>query len=125
MSPLVQDAVVAGHDRDYLSLLLWPNVAACKAAFRLDDDATVDDVVSFPELQRQIVERLRRHNAEHTGRSERIGRVTLMTEPPSIDAGEITDKGYVNQRATLERRAGLVEALYREPPGDGVMLVEV
>ena len=125
MSPLVQDAVVAGHDRDYLSLLLWPNVAACKAAFRLDDEATADDVVNFPELQHQIVERLRLHNAEHTGRSERIGRVMLMTEPPSIDAGEITDKGYVNQRATLERRAELVQALYREPPGDGVMLVEV
>jgi feruloyl-CoA synthase len=46
-----------------------------------------------------------------------------MTEPPSIDAGEITDKGYVNQRATLERRAALVAALYAEPPGDGVVVV--
>jgi len=46
-----------------------------------------------------------------------------MTEPPSIDGGEITDKGYVNQRATLERRAALVQALYANPPGDGVVVV--
>ena len=46
-----------------------------------------------------------------------------MTEPPSIDAGEITDKGYVNQRATLERRKALVDALYANPPGEGVVVV--
>ena len=46
-----------------------------------------------------------------------------MTEPPSIDGGEITDKGYVNQRATLERRADLVKALYANPPGAGVVVV--
>jgi feruloyl-CoA synthase len=45
----------------------------------------------------------------------------VMTEPRSIDAGEITDKGYVNQRATLERRAKLVESIYAEPPGAGVV----
>jgi feruloyl-CoA synthase len=47
----------------------------------------------------------------------------LMSEPPSIDAGEITDKGYVNQRLTLERRAGLVADLYRDPPPPGVMVL--
>ena len=46
-----------------------------------------------------------------------------MTEPPSIDAGEITDKGYVNQRAGLARRADLVERLYADPPGDDVMVL--
>ena len=46
-----------------------------------------------------------------------------MLEPPSIDAGEITDKGYVNQRATLERRHALVESLYANPPGAGVVVV--
>ena len=47
----------------------------------------------------------------------------LMTEPPSFDVGEITDKGYVNQNAGLAHRAALVEQLYAEPPAPGVMVV--
>ena len=57
------------------------------------------------------------------GSSRRVARFIVMTEPPSIDGGEITDKGYVNQRATLERRAALVDALYANPPGAGVVVV--
>ncbi|MGC3971906.1 MAG: AMP-binding protein [Pirellulales bacterium] len=57
------------------------------------------------------------------GSSRRIGRFAIMAEPPSIDAGEITDKGYVNQRATLENRKALVDALYANPPGEGVVVV--
>ena len=45
----------------------------------------------------------------------------LMSEPPSIDGNELTDKGYINQRAALQRRAALVQALYAEVPGDGVI----
>ena len=53
----------------------------------------------------------------------RIGRFTILMEPPSIDAGEITDKGYVNQRATLERRSALVDSLYSDDvPGHVVQL---
>jgi feruloyl-CoA synthase len=48
--------------------------------------------------------------------------VILMAEPPSLDANEITDKGYVNQRATLERRAELVAALFADPPGPEVIV---
>jgi feruloyl-CoA synthase len=50
-----------------------------------------------------------------------VARALVLTEPPSIDAGEITDKGYVNQRATQERRAGAVAALFAEPPGPDVL----
>jgi feruloyl-CoA synthase len=48
-------------------------------------------------------------------------RARRLAEPPSIDAGEITDKGYVNQRAGLERRANDVSRLYADPPGHGVI----
>jgi feruloyl-CoA synthase len=54
----------------------------------------------------------------------RIGRVLLMAEPPSIDANEITDKGYINQRATLERRAALVERLHADPPPEDVIVID-
>ena len=56
-----------------------------------------------------------------SGSSRRIKRVMVMTEPPSIDSGEITDKGYVNQRLVQSRRANLVDALFSDPPGLGVL----
>ncbi len=64
------------------------------------------------------------YNAEQPGASMRIGRVLLMVDPPSIDAGEVTDKGYINQRCALERRSALVERLYGEPPDSDVMVIE-
>ena len=54
----------------------------------------------------------------------RIARCLIMTEPPSIDANEITDKGYLNQRAVLAKRAGLVERLHAQPAGPDVIVVE-
>ena len=64
--------------------------------------------------------RLAAFNADAGGSSRRIERFRLLKEPASMDAGELTDKGYVNQRRVLERRADLVADLYREPPGPGV-----
>jgi feruloyl-CoA synthase len=74
-------------------------------------------------LRAVVADRLATFNAQAGGSSRRIARFLMLSEPPSIDAGEITDKGYVNQRQTLERRAALVAALYAEPPGDGVVVV--
>ncbi len=73
---------------------------------------------------RHVKAGLARHNRETGGSSMRIARVILLTEPPSIDGNELTDKGYINQRAGLERRAAQVEALYAEPPGDGVIVID-
>jgi feruloyl-CoA synthase len=62
------------------------------------------------------------HNCSHPGASTRIARVHLLAEPPSIDADEITDKGYINQRAVLERRAGLIDRLFTDPPAPDVIV---
>ena len=62
---------------------------------------------------------LARMSAECKGSSMRVKRVILMAEPPSVDGHEITDKGYINQRATLERRKAMVDKLYAG--GDGVI----
>jgi feruloyl-CoA synthase len=70
-----------------------------------------------------LTEKLAAFNATAGGSSRRVGRFVIMTEPPSIDAGEITDKGYVNQRATLERRDALVQGLYATLPAGGVVTV--
>lgn len=123
VTPLVQDAVITGQDRDYIGLLAWPNLAACRAAFGLAADMPGSEIVALPALRAKVKEGVARHNAQTTGSAQRIARVILMAEPPSIDGNEITDKGYVNQRATLDRRAALVDRLYAEPPAPDVIVI--
>jgi feruloyl-CoA synthase len=98
-APLVQDAVVTGHDRDDVGLLIF----ASAEGQRNENLAG--------ELSRRLAA-LNAKNAARGGSSNRIKRALVLEEPPSIDAGEITDKGYINQRAVLDRRAAQVEALY-------------
>lgn len=109
-SPLVQDVVVTGHDTDRIGLLVWPAMAAVAA---LDPDAGDDPAAlcASEKVNAAIAGKLAAWNAANPASSTRIDRFVLMAEPPSIDANEITDKGYVNQRATLERRADLVAGL--------------
>ncbi|WP_119418547.1 AMP-binding protein [Desertibaculum subflavum] len=123
VTPLVQDAVITGQDRDYIGLLAWPNLAACRAAFGRAADLPASDIVALPALRARVKEGIARHNAQATGSAQRIARVILMAEPPSIDGNEITDKGYVNQRATLDRRAALVTRLYADPPAPDVIVI--
>jgi feruloyl-CoA synthase len=123
-APLVADAVVAGHDRDAIGLLVFPNIAACRALCpALPGDAAIGELLARPEVRDGVAAGLRRHNETARGSSTRIARALLLAEPPSIDANEITDKGYINQRAVLERRAALVEALYGEKAADPVIVV--
>jgi feruloyl-CoA synthase len=124
-APVLQDAVVTGHDRDFIGLLAWPSLAGMKGACA-DPDSPDDPVrlIASPAVREHVRAGIARHNAGQAGSSMRIARALLMTEPPSIDANEITDKGYVNQRATLERRCGLVERLYAEPPPDDVIVID-
>ena len=93
-SPHVADAVICGHDRDELGALLFLAPNADREALRAA---------------------LARHAAACTTSSTRIARVVILAEPASIDAGEITDKGYLNQRCILDRRASEVERLYAQP----------
>jgi feruloyl-CoA synthase len=111
-SPYVFDAVITGENKPFAAALLWPAAAALAELARDGAPGT-----PFEKLQARVQAALRRFNATAGGSSRRISRFTLMTEPPSIDAGEITDKGYVNQRATLEHRAPLVELIYAGGPG--------
>ncbi|MGE5502361.1 MAG: AMP-binding protein [Ignavibacteriales bacterium] len=115
-SPYVQDAVIAGQDKPFVGALFWPSAAGMQAL-------AADPAPGSPieKLTAILKERLTEFNKTAGGSSRRVGRFVVMTEPPSIDAGEITDKGYVNQRATLEHRAKLVEGLYSNPPAEGVV----
>jgi feruloyl-CoA synthase len=91
--PLIQDAVITGHDRSEIAALVFLSPAA-----------------KGMDLTAKLTQILKDFSAEPS--SSRITRLMVMSEPPSIDANEITDKGYMNQRAVLERRADLVNRLY-------------
>lgn len=121
-SPAIQDALVAGQDREYVALLAWPNLAACRVLCQ-QPQASLEEVLRAPEVRETIRKGLQAHNASATGSSLRVARVLLMSEPPSIDGNELTDKGYINQRAGLDRRAALVAQLYAEPPAPEVIVI--
>jgi len=123
-APLIADAVIAGHDRDAIGLLVFPNLAACRALCPLlSADAPAEAVIAQPQVRDGLAAGLRRHNESAQGSSTRIARALLLAEPPSIDANEITDKGYINQRAVLERRKTLLALLYREPaPAEAIIV---
>jgi feruloyl-CoA synthase len=96
--PLIQDAVITGHDRSEVGALVFLSPLA--------RELTPED------LTNKLTHALRAFSEEHS--SSRVVRLMVMSEPPSIDASEITDKGYLNQRAVLERRSALVEKMYLE-----------
>jgi feruloyl-CoA synthase len=122
-SPAIHDALVTGQDRSYVGLLAWPNLHACRQLVG-DPQATFEDVVKHPAVIDCVRRGLQAHNAECEGASSRrIARAMLMAEPPSIDGHELTDKGYINQRAGLERRAVLVERLYAAEPDSDVIVL--
>jgi feruloyl-CoA synthase len=123
-SPVVQDALVTGQDRPFVGLLAWPNLHACRQIVG-DAEASYEDVVEHPDVLACLKRGLQAHNACSAGASSlRIARAMLMTEPASIDGNELTDKGYINQRAGLDRRAALVERLYAERPGEDVIVLQ-
>jgi feruloyl-CoA synthase len=112
-APFVRDVVVAGHDRDDVGLLIFADLRACCELFDGEPSNLPPTEILEHDLVRARFQELIKSFAEQsTGSSTRIARAVLVEEPPSLDAGEVTDKGSLNQRAVLERRAPLVEELY-------------
>jgi feruloyl-CoA synthase len=111
LAPLVQDIVVTGHGGDEVGFLVFPNIAACRAQAGLADSAEVTDVIAHDSVRAAIAQGLAKLKAQSGNSSGHATRVLLLAEPASVDGGEITDKGYINQRAVLTRRAGAVAML--------------
>jgi feruloyl-CoA synthase len=124
-SPALQDAIVAGENREFIGLLAWLNPAGCPRLVGRDgaslDGANLADLARHPLIRDHVRGAIARWNAAHPGSSERIARVLLLPDMPSIDANEITDKGYVNQRAANESRHREIELLYAAVPGPEVI----
>lgn len=123
-SPLIQDCVVAGHDREAIALLVFPNPAALAALCPdIPAGSPLAALTAHPAVRQAIRDGLHRHNRDNPASSTRIARVLLLDSPPSIDANEITDKGYINQGAVLRHRADSVARLYAAEPDDGIMVL--
>jgi feruloyl-CoA synthase len=118
---VIEDAVVVGENRDALGLLLFPDLAKCRALAEGSAD-NVQAILRHPRVAAELRRGLAAYNAENSASSRRITRALLMSEPPSLAAGEITDKGYVNQRAVIARRGDLVERLYAAADPDVIRL---
>jgi feruloyl-CoA synthase len=111
LAPLAQDIVVTGHGGDEVRFLVFPNIAACRAHAGLPDNADVKDVISHDTVRSAVAQGLAKLKAQSGNSSGHATRALLLIEVASVDGGEITDKGYINQRAVLTRRAGAVAML--------------
>jgi feruloyl-CoA synthase len=109
LAPYAMDVVIAGHDRDEVTALIFPNRTMC-------------DALHADLLRAILAGCLGEVCAAATGSATRVPRALMLDEPPSIDAGELTDKGSINQRAVLRRRTALVEELYALPSSSRIII---
>ncbi|WP_202124962.1 feruloyl-CoA synthase [Actinomadura physcomitrii] len=114
---LLADAVLTGQDRPYIGALVWLNPARTEALAGSGEPSA-----RSAEIRAALAATLARLNAADAGTSRKVARALVLEEPASLADGEITDKGYINQRAVLDRRADLVRLLHSEPVAEAVIL---
>ena len=110
-APYVQDVVLTGLNMKEVGALIFPS-PACRAVSGLPDDAPWADVLASAPVRDRFQAVINELARQATGSANRIARALLLAEPPSIDKGEVTDKGSINQRAVLKHRDALVQALH-------------
>jgi feruloyl-CoA synthase len=120
-SPALQDAIVAGENREFIGVLAWLSAAGCHKL--IGDEAPLPELARHPAVRAHVEAAIAKWNVAHRGSSERIARVVLLPDAPSIDANEITDKGYINQRLALERRKADVARLFATKPDADVIVI--
>ena len=122
--PLLSDAVIAGEGRDFVTALGWLNAAEARNLVGREPGGGADtaggEVVTDDAVRRALAAALDGTQSA-AGSAARVERLVVLCRPADLDGGEITDKGYVNQRRVLRNRAALVDLLYADPPGPGVI----
>jgi len=123
-APYVQDVVIAGHDRREVTALVIPHLDSCrKLCADLPTAAPLAQIAAHPAVRAVVQRVLDSLGRASTGAATRVARAIVLDELPSIDRGEITDKGSINQRAVLTHRAALVEALYEGRESDPFLIL--
>ena len=111
-APYVQDAVITGLNLKEIGAMLFPIVPAVRALSGLPASASLAEVLAASAVLQHFQTALNGLAATSTGSATRVARLCLLADPPSLDRGEITDKGSINQRAVLTHRAFLVDTLH-------------
>ncbi|WP_163576156.1 feruloyl-CoA synthase [Halomonas faecis] len=123
-APHVKDVVIAGLDRPYVTIMVFPDLEKCRELAGLGREADAATVLASQPVRERFLQMLRDLDAHSTGSSTRVRRAVLLDEPPRLDAHEVTDKGSINQRAVLDNRAAVVDELYREPSPPHVLSLD-
>jgi len=117
---IVSEAVVCGDDREAVGILAWPNLPGIRRL--LSHDVTAEQVASIAPVRAAVAEFMAVHNRDNPGASARIHRWRFLVEPPCASEHEVSDKGSINRRRVIERRARCVHSLYADPTGDDSVL---
>jgi len=120
-APYIQDVVIAGHDKGYVSAMAFPDWQHCRELVTGGSELDTSELLQHPHLRETFKNKLIEMAAHATGSSTKVQRMLLLADPPEIDKHEVTDKGSINQRAVLENRANLVEKLYSEQPDSDII----
>jgi feruloyl-CoA synthase len=117
-APYVQDAVVTGINRDDIGLMVFPRVDDCRRLSGLPPQTPLSDVLASHPVREAFSALLARLNASAGGSATYVARLMLLDTPPSLDRGEVTDKGSINQRAVQDQRAAAVDGLHAAQADD-------
>lgn len=123
LAPLVPELVVCGEGHTTIGLLAWPDRTAAERLLGVPPKAALDSAEAAP-LRAAIRERLAAHNRANPGASTRVLRCSLLSEPPSIQRQELSDKGTVNRSAVIRGRANEVDKLYSNPASADVIVID-
>jgi feruloyl-CoA synthase len=111
-APYVQDAVITGINLHEVGAMIFPIVPAVRKLSGLPDTASLAEVLASPPVLAHFQDVVNTLAKTATGSANRVARLCLLSDPPSLDKGEITDKGSINQRSVLAHRAALVDSLH-------------
>jgi feruloyl-CoA synthase len=120
LAPLAQDVVIAGLDAQFVAAIVIPDPAACAAFLSRPSPPSCADIAQDPRLVSWLSERLAAHAGANPASTRCVRRASWLPVAPSLDLGEVTDKGSINQRAVLAHHAALVAQLYADSPGPRV-----
>ncbi|WP_191602443.1 feruloyl-CoA synthase [Marinomonas algicola] len=120
-APFVQDAVLCGTNRSYITALVFPDWVHCRAILPRDLAITDEELINHPTIIAAFKEKLAAFTKQSTGGSTVVTRIALQSVPPSINHHEVTDKGSLNQRAVQAHRQDQVELLYKDPISNNVI----
>lgn len=125
LAPVAHDVVIAGLDAEFVTALVIPDVSACAKMFELTKEPDYTNLANDLRLVAWLQQRLASHARANSASSRCVRRARLLPEAPSLDRGEITDKGSINQRAVLRRHAQCVAELYSPTPPAHVAVIEM